>query len=176
MQGLDAVSFGVERSTFIFALREYEVEWRDTARRMSDSDPHSALVGHLVTLLLGCLVARSGVDGGGRRSEVLFVGLELVAAHLRPKADLPSTRSEDLVQQFEDVVLESARQQWGISGLEGEMEFEEGLSRCRFMSTREYIAKEMKDDELDRDKLETWANCWEHAVASSGVEISTARA
>lgn len=170
MQGLDGVSCGVGSSTFIFALREYEVEWRDTARRMSDSDPHSALVGQLVTLLTDCTGPTTHDEPkGSGRGEVLVVGLELVASHLRPTLDIPSAYPEDLVSMFEEVIHQAAIRRWAESGIAEVDDIEERLKRCRFMSMREYVAKELRDDELDRTKLDGWASCFEHVVASSGI-------
>lgn len=157
-QGLDTVSQGVKTSIFILALREYEVEWRDTARKMSDEDAHGALVWHLSSL---CMMAQEG-------GEVVLVGLELVAAHLRPDIWLSSAHPEDVVASFEAVVSRRVRKRWGEEGRCGDVE--EQLARCRFTSMGEYRRKEARRQEVKLELLDKWASCWEHAVAASGIE------
>jgi hypothetical protein len=155
-QGLSLESQRVETSVFIFALREYEVEWRDTARRMSDADPHAALVEHLATI---CLVTRG-------RTEI--VGLELVAPHLRPSEWLSSAYPEDVVASFELAVHGRVKGRWTDAGCPGEVE--DVLERCRFLSMREYAASGCREEEVERVVLERWAGCWEQNVACSGIE------
>lgn len=154
-QGLSLESQQAETSVFIFALREYEVEWRDTARRMSDRDAHAALVEHLASI---CLMAR-------RRTEI--VGLELVAPHLRPSEWLSSAYPEDVVASFEEVVHRRVKARWTEAGCPGDVE--DLLDRCCFVSMREYAAKGCREEEVDKALLERWAGCWEQNVACSGI-------
>jgi hypothetical protein len=155
-QGLSLESQQVETSVFIFALREYEVEWRDTARRMSDSDAHAALVEHLASI---CLMARRSTE---------IVGLELVAPHLRPSEWLSSAHPEDVVASFEEVVHRRVKGRWMDVGCPGDVK--DVLDQCRFVSMREYAASGCREEEVDKALLERWAGCWEQNVACSGLE------
>jgi len=157
-QGLAVESQRVRSSTFIFALREYETEWRDTATRMSDEDAHGALVWHLSTI---CLMGQGD-------EKVMMVGLEMVAPHLRPDMSLSSKCPKDVVLAFQAAVSRCVRRRWVDEGVDENVEAR--LQKCRFMTIREYAAREAREVEVKRELLDKWADCWEHVVASSGLE------
>ena len=159
MQGLDDRSKTIRKQTFIFALREYESEWRDTARRMSDKDPDLVLVDHLAEL------CSSPVE------EINIVGLELVAPHLRVVEELSSAYPEDIVSNFEYAVGAMVRGKWAERGssMSSGRSVEDQLKRCRFWTLREYASGALPVG-LDRDLIDRWAASFEHVVASSGIE------
>ena len=158
MQGLSPSTSRVPTSIFIFALRDHEVEWRDTARRMSDPDAHAALVHHLSTLAMA------------PSEKILVVGTELVACHLRPDPVLLSTRPEDICGAFFDAVADEVRGRWEEESMGGDVE--EQLAKVSFMSLREYAAKEHREAEVSRKTIDQWSNCFEQVVASSGLVSS----